>query len=166
MLLPLVLAESGGVTQLWWLFPVGAVLGWVFVRWERRVIERGRRPLLNIRLLTGTAGYATGITLGTVYFVGFSGIWLVFALFFQSGLGYTPLQSGLAVTPFALGSAASAVAGGGLVERWGRLITVVGLGLTVGGLGAAALVLLLVPPSVAGIAIALPMLVGGIGGGW
>ncbi|MDN5857496.1 MAG: MFS transporter [Pseudonocardia sp.] len=166
VLLPLVLAAAGGVARLWWLFPVGAVLGWAFVRWERRVIDRGRPPLVDIRLLTGTPGYASGLALGTVYFVGFSGIWLVFALFFQLGLGYTPLQSGLAVTPFALGSAASAVAGGRLVERWGRLLTVLGLGLVVAGLAATALLLLLVPPPVAGIAIALPMLIGGIGGGW
>jgi hypothetical protein len=26
--------------------------------------------------------------------MGFTGIWLVLALFFQHGLGYTPLQSG------------------------------------------------------------------------
>ena len=74
-----------------------------FVWWERRVVARGRPPLLDIRLLTGTPGYASGALLGTVYFVGFSGIWLVFALYLQSGLGYTPLQSGLSVTPFALG---------------------------------------------------------------
>ena len=77
-----------------------------------RVGGAAATPLLDIRLLTGTPGYASGAPLGTVYFIGFSGIWLVFALFFQTGLGYTPLQSGLAVTPFALGSAASAVFGG------------------------------------------------------
>ncbi len=166
VLLPLVLAESGGLAQLWWLFPVGALLGVVFVRWERRVIARDRPPLLNIALLTGTPGYATGISLGTVYFIGFSGIWLVFALYFQNGLGYTPLQSGLSVTPFALGSAVSAVVGGRLVERWGRALTVVGLGLVVAGLAVTALVLWLVPAAFAGGAVALPMLVAGIGGGW
>ena len=51
---------------------------------------------------------------------GLTGIWLVFALFFQDGLGYSPLRSGLAVTPFALGMAASAVIAGRLVARVGR----------------------------------------------
>lgn len=166
LMLPLVEAESDGLRRLWWLFPVGAALGVAFVLWERRVLRHDREPLLNLRLLTDTPGYATGATLGTVYFVGFSGIWLVFAVFFQTGLGYTPLQSGLAVTPFALGSATSAVIGGRLVARLGRLLTVIGLSLAVAGLGATALVLLLVDPSVAGIAVAAPLLVAGIGGGW
>ena len=127
VLLPLAQAESGGLARLWWLFVVGAALVAVFTVWERRVLARGGDPLLDPRLLTSTRGYATGAALGTVYFLGFSGIWLVFALFLQSGLGYTPLQSGLAVTAFALGSAVSAAVGGRLVERFGRRLTVIGL---------------------------------------
>ena len=123
---PLVEAEAGGLTRLWWLFPLGAALLAGFVAWERRVVARDREPLLDLRLLTDTAGYATGAALGTVHLVGFSGIRLVLALFLQGGLGCTPLQSGLAVTPFALGSAAPAVVGGRLVARWGRALTVAG----------------------------------------
>jgi EmrB/QacA subfamily drug resistance transporter len=166
VMLPLVLAEAGGLSELWWLFIVGAALLAVFVWWERRVTGRGRSPLLDIGLFTRTPGYGTGAALGMVYFIGFSGIWLVFALYFQTGLGYTPLQSGLAVTPFAVGSAASAVIGGRLVERWGRKLTVTGLGLVAVGLGATALVLRFAPADVAGLAIAPALLVGGIGGGW
>ena len=170
-LLPLVQAESGGLTRLWWLFPASAALLAVFVRWERHVVRprdgrEGREPLLDIRLLSETRGYASGAALGTAYFVGFSGIWLVFALFFQTGLGYTPLQSGLAVTPFALGSAASAIVGGRLVSRWGRLVTVSGLSLVVVGLATTAAVLLLAPPASVGLAVAAPLLLAGIGGGW
>jgi MFS family permease len=116
--------------------------------------------------VTQTRGYATGVALGTVYFVGFSGIWLVLALFFQTGLGYTPLQSGLAVTPFALGSASAAVVAGRLVSRYGRLLTVLGLTAVAVGLAAAALILWRVPASSAGWAIAPALLVGGIGGGF
>lgn len=165
VLLPLVQAESGGIARLWWLFPVGAVLGWAFLRWERREVALGKQPLLDVRLLTDIPGYASGLTIGSVYFVGFSGIWLVFAIYFQSGLGYTPLQSGLSVTSFALGSAVSAVVGGRLVERFGRALTVAGLALAVAGLLATAVVLWLTPPDVAGFVVALPLLFAGIGGG-
>jgi EmrB/QacA subfamily drug resistance transporter len=165
LMLPLVLAESGGLSRLWWLFPVGAVVLVGFTLWERHTTRREREPLLNIELLTHTAGYASGAALGFAYFVGFSGIWLVFALFFQSGLGYSPLQSGLSVTAFAVGSASSAVVGGRLVERLGRRLTVIGLSMVVVGLAATAVVLLLVPASAAGWAIAAPMLIGGLGGG-
>lgn len=166
LMLPLVEAEADGLRRLWWLFPIGAALIVAFVFWERRVIARGNEPLLDIRLLTGTPGYASGAALGTVYFIGFSGIWLVFALFFQNGLGYTPLASGLAVTSFALGSAVSAVIGGRLVARLGRGLTVLGLALAASGLVVTGVVLLLVPPAAAGWAIAAPMLVAGVGGGW
>ena len=165
VMLPLVEAEADGLRRLWWLFPLGAALLAGFVAWERRVVRRGGDPLLDPRLITRTPGYATGAALGTLYVVGFSGIWLVFALFLQTGLGWTPLQSGLAVTPFALGSAVSAVFGGRLVERYGRLLTVVGLTTVLVGIGATALVLATVDPAVLGLALVPTLLVGGLGGG-
>ncbi|HEY0812446.1 MAG TPA: MFS transporter [Pseudonocardia sp.] len=166
LMLPLVLAESGGLARLWWLFPLGAAVLAVFVWWERRVVAGGRAPLLDIELLTSTPGYGTGTLLGTVYFIGFSGIWLVFALYLQSGLGYTPLQSGLAVTPFAVGSAASAVVSGRLVARLGRRLTVIGLTMVVLGLAVAALVLRIAPAGSVGWWVAPALLVAGVGGGW
>ncbi|MDU0290223.1 MFS transporter [Saccharothrix longispora] len=166
VMLPLVLVEAGGLAELWWLFALGAALLVLFVRWERRIATRDGSPLLDVRLFAGTPGYGTGALLGLVYFVGFSGIWLVFALYFQTGLGYTPLESGLAVTPFAVGSAASAVIGGRLVETWGRKLTVTGLSLVTAGLVATALVLRFAPAHLAGWAVAPALLIGGIGGGW
>ncbi|WP_234375823.1 MFS transporter [Streptomyces sp. CB01373] len=165
LMLPLVFADSGGVRRLWWLFVVGLVLLVVFARWERRVAARDGGPLLDPRLLTCTRGYAAGTALGTLYFVGFSGVWLVFALFFQDGLGYTPLASGLAVTPFAIGSAAAAVVAGRLVERFGRLLTVWGLVTVVLGLAATALILRSAPPDVMAWWAAPALFVGGVGSG-
>ncbi|PZH13105.1 MFS transporter [Streptomyces sp. NTH33] len=165
LMLPLVFAESGGVRRLWWLFLVGVALLAVFTRWERWVAARERQPLLDPRLLTSTRGYAPGAFLGALYFVGFSGVWLVFALFFQNGLGYEPLGSGLAVTPFAIGSAAAAVVAGRLVERFGRLLTIWGLVTVLAGLGATALVLRTAPPGTAAWLAAPALFVGGLGSG-
>jgi EmrB/QacA subfamily drug resistance transporter len=165
VLLPLVQAESGGIARLWWLFVVGATLVTAFAWWERRTLRRGGEPLLDPRLLTSTRGYVTGAALGTVYFLGFSGIWLVFALFLQSGLGYTPLQSGLSVTAFALGSAVSAAVGGRLVERFGRRLTVIGLVGVLTGLAGTLAVVLVVPAGSLIWAMAPPLLVAGLGGG-
>ncbi|MBM7775357.1 EmrB/QacA subfamily drug resistance transporter [Actinokineospora baliensis] len=165
VLLPLVRAESGGLGGLWWLFPLAAALGWGFLRWERRVVDRGRAPLLDTRLFTETPGYVAGAGIALAYFCGFSGIWLVFAVFFQGGLGYTPLESGLAVTPFALGSAVAAAVAGRLVARWGRVITVCGLTAVGVGLAAVAVVLLAVPGPAAGLWIVVPMVLAGVGGG-
>ena len=166
LLFPLVQAESGGLTRFWWCFPVGVVLLAAFIRWEQRIVRVGKDPVFDPRLITRTRGYGPGVALGTVYFIGFSGIWLTFALFFQTGLGWTPLQSGLAVTPFAVGSASAAVVAGRLVERFGRALTVFGLTGVALGLAGTAIVIATVPSSATGWAIAPTLLLGGIGGGF
>jgi EmrB/QacA subfamily drug resistance transporter len=165
VLLPLIESDQDGLRRLWWLFPIAVVLGVAFVRWEHRLVRRGRQPLLDTRLFTETPGYAPGAAVGAIYFCGFAGIWLVFAIFFQQGLGYTPLQSGLSVTAFALGSSASAAIAGRLIGRWGRKLTVTGLILVAVGLGVVALIVGQVPAKDAGLAMALPLLLAGIGGG-
>jgi MFS family permease len=164
LLLPLVDAESGGLGRWWPLFGAAvlplAAFGW----WEARTVRRGRQPLLDPRL-AHICGYPTGAGIGLVYFTGFTGVWLVFALFFQDGLGYSPLRSGLAVTPFALGVAASAAIAGPLVPRLGRRLTVSGLAATAVGLAAPAVVLRHVGGDAAAWAAAGPLLVAGLGGG-
>jgi EmrB/QacA subfamily drug resistance transporter len=140
LLLPLVNAETGGMSRLWPLFGLAVLLLVAFGLWELRTSRRGRQPLLDPRLAR-TRGYPAGSSIGLVYFMGFTGIWLVLALFFQDGLGYSALRSGLAVTPFALGVAASAAIAGRLVPRAGRWLTVSGLAATVVGLVVTALLL-------------------------
>ncbi|HTF59026.1 MAG TPA: MFS transporter, partial [Actinomycetes bacterium] len=164
LLLPVVDATDGGLTRLWPLYGVAVALLAGFAWWETRMAHRGRQPLLDPRL-AHISGYAPGLAIGVVYFVGFTGIWLVVALFFQDGLGYSPLRSGLAVTPFALGVAVSAVVAGRLVARVGRWLTVSGLTATVAGLAATALVLRHAQGDQAGWAAAGPLLLAGLGGG-
>jgi EmrB/QacA subfamily drug resistance transporter len=164
LLLPVVDADGGGLRRLWWLFGVAILLLGGFGWWELRMVRRGRDPLLDPRLVH-VPGYAAGMVISLVYFMGFTGIWLVFALFFQDGLGFSPLRSGLTVTPFALGVAVSAVIAGILVPRFGRWLTVVGLIATVLGLAATALLLRYAGREMIGWAIVGPLLLSGVGGG-
>lgn len=165
LLFPIVQVESGELGQWWWLFPIAAVLGLLFVRWERRTVGRGRSPLLDLRLFTTTRGYASGVAIGAVYFSGFSGIFVVLAMFFQTGLHYTALQSGLVVTSFALGSSVSSAVAGRLVAKWGRRITVAALSTVTIGLVGSAVVVLVAPSDQVGFWVAIPLLVAGVGGG-
>jgi MFS family permease len=165
VLFPLVESEGGGSGLLWLLALLAPVFGFAFVRWERRVTARGGKPLLDLSLFTDVSGYSSGLLLGSVYFCGFAGIFLVMSLFLQKGLQYTPLQSGLTVTPFAVGSSIMAAVAGRLVSRLGRKLTVAGLTLITIGLTAVAVVVRLVPEDVIGWAIAPPLLLAGIGGG-
>jgi MFS family permease len=164
LMLPLVNSETGGLSRLWPLFGLAVLLFTGFAWWELHTVRRGRQPLLDPRLAR-TPGYAAGSAIGLVYFMGFTGIWLVLALFFQNGLGYTPLRSGLAVTPFALGVAASAAVAGRLVARVGRWLTVSGLTALVIGLATTAVLLRRAPADGAAWATAGPLLVAGLGGG-
>jgi EmrB/QacA subfamily drug resistance transporter len=164
LLLPVVSNESGGPGWLWWLFVPAALLLTAFARWEVRTAARGRAPLLDPQLAK-TAGFPTGSAIALVYFTGFTGIWVVLALFFQDGLGYSPLRSGLAVTPFALGSAVSAVFAGRAVPRFGRWLNVTGLVAAAVGMIVTALVLRRVGGDAAAWAAAGPLLVAGLGGG-
>jgi len=164
LLLPAVDAESNGLGNDWWLLVVAVVLLAGFARWELRTVRRGREPVLDPRL-AHTPGFPAGSVIGLVYFIGFTGIWLVLALFFQDGLGYSPLRSGLAVTPFAIGVAVSAAIAGRLVSRFGRVLTVIGLTATIAGLTVTALLLRHVSGDSAEWAIAGPLLVAGLGGG-
>jgi MFS family permease len=164
LLLPLVDAGTTGLARWWYLFVVAVLLLGAFAWWERRTVRRGRQPLLDPRLAR-TPGYAAGSVIALVYFIGFTGIGLVFALFFQDGLGYSPLRSGLAVTPFALGVAVAAVVAGRLVSRIGRWLTVAGLVTVVVGLVATALVLRHVGGDAAAWVAVVPLLVTGLGGG-
>ena len=164
LLLPVVDVDSSGLSQLWWLWALAVILLVTFCWWELRTVRKDRQPLLDPGLLR-TAGCTAGSTIGLVYFIGFTGIWLVLALFFQDGLGYSPLRSGLSVTPFALGVAASAVIAGRLVPRFGRGLTVCGLSLTIVGLTATALLLRHTTGDATTRIIAGPLLVAGLGGG-
>jgi EmrB/QacA subfamily drug resistance transporter len=151
-LLPVVDIRDAGLR---WLFGLSVVLLAAFAWWETRTTS----PLLPPTLLRVT-GFPAGTVIGLVYFISFTGIWLVLALYLQHGLGYSPLGSGLAVTPFAVGSAVSAAVAGRLVPRLGRWLTVIGLATTAVGLIVTAMLLRHVD---AWTAVAL--FVAGLGGG-
>jgi EmrB/QacA subfamily drug resistance transporter len=165
VLLPIVEAMGDPSGPLWFLLLLGPVFTYAFVRWERRVVRRGGAPLLDVQLFSRAPGYASGIVLGTAYFCGFSGIWLVLALYLQDGLHFTPLQSGLTVTPFAIGSALTSVVAGRVIGRFGRRVTLLGLSLVVVGFAALSVVIPLTSPSHPALYLLLPLLVAGLGSG-
>ena len=164
VLLPLVDAMSG-LSPLLGLLALAPVLAVAFHRWERRVVGRGGAPLLDVALLGQSPGYASGIALGTLYFTGFTGVFLVLSVHLQEALDLSPLETGLALTPFAVGSALTATIAGRWVSRIGRRVTVIALVVVIAGL---AVVAVLVPGhSGDGLwpLLALPLLLAGLGGG-
>lgn len=164
VLYPVVSAESGNRATLLLLLLV-PVLAVGFARWERRVVQRGRSPLLDVSLLRRVPGYASGLAIGSLYFTGFTGIFLVLSVHLQESLDASALEAGLVLIPFAIGSAVSSLIAGRLVSRVGRVLTVVALSVMM----LAVLVLGVVVPWGEGgllwVVFALPLLVAGLGGG-
>ena len=139
-------------------------LAWAFLRWEVRTIAEGRPPLLDISLLRGLPGYANGLLVGTLYFTGFTGIFLVLSVHLQEGEGFSPLGSALLLTPFAVGAAATSPLAGRLVGRIGRKVTVIAISVMIVGTALAAW-LVTSPSDTLWWTLAPAMLLAGIGGG-
>jgi EmrB/QacA subfamily drug resistance transporter len=164
VLLPLVAVMDGPSPALG-LLAGAPVLFYAFVRWERRVMRRGRAPLLDVALLSQAPGYRSGIALGALYFTGFTGVFLVLSVYLQDGLGFSALATGLMLTPFAAGSALTATAAGRAVSVIGRKVTVLAIVVVMTGLAA---VLVLVPghgPAGLWPLLVVPLLLAGLGGG-
>lgn len=163
LLLPLVEAGERPGAAKWWLLLAGAVLLVGFVLWERHHKGRGRAPLVDLSLFR-LKTYSAGVTIGLLYFSGFTSIFFILTLYLQLGLGYTALLAGLTLTTFAVGSAVGATVGGRLVTRLGRQLVAGGLALVLLGLALTYLVI-----SVRGQDpswwIALPLLLAGLGSG-
>ncbi|MFF5210923.1 MFS transporter [Streptosporangium sp. NPDC000396] len=163
VLLPLVEGRQWQGLGRWLMLLAGPVVIAGFVGWERWYGRR-REPVVDLSLF-GRRSYALGALLATLYFAGFTAIFFVLTLFLQNGLHYSPLEAGLATTPFAAGSAAASVVGGRIVTRFGRPLVALGLVLVVAGLATTELTVNLVPGRHVAAAIAVPLLVAGLGSG-
>jgi EmrB/QacA subfamily drug resistance transporter len=164
VLLPFVESRTWSGGLKWTLLVPAALLGVLFVRWERRYRRRGREPMVDLALF-GRRSYTFGAALALAYFVGFTGVFFIYALFLQDGMGYTALQSGLASTQFALGSAVGAWLGGRVITRIGSRLVAAGLVLVIVGLVASWAAIGLVDSPAVGWAVAGPFLVAGLGSG-
>ena len=84
-----------------------------FVLFGRRE-RRSGNPVIDPSLFRNR-GYVAGLGVITTFFLAMSGFMLVFNLFTQLGLHYSPLKAGLAMVPFSLGIAIGAPLSGGLL---------------------------------------------------
>ena len=159
--------------MLGWTLAAGAVVValavlYGFWRYEKHVARTDTVPIINPRLM-GESSYTSGVTLGALYFGGFTAIFYTLSLYLQQSVGYTPLETGLAQIPFAVATAITAPRASRAIADRGRQITVVGLCLVVAGLLATIAVVVLLAPAVGvrwtGFLIAVPLAVAGVGSG-
>ncbi|WP_029149664.1 MFS transporter [Microbacterium indicum] len=149
----------------WWLLVPFVLFIGGFIAWERRYAARGGSPLVPLRLF-GISSWRNGTLLQTLYFAALPSVFLLTALFLQTGVGLQAVFAGMVTIGFALASAYSSYLGGRLVQRYGRTLVIWGLGLvlvTIVGLVVIAHTAsdAATPWLMAGI-----MVVGGVGGGF
>ncbi|MEV8372382.1 DHA2 family efflux MFS transporter permease subunit [Kribbella sp. NPDC056861] len=103
---------------------VSSVAVFALFGWRER---RSGAPVIDPSLFR-SRGYVAGLGVITSFFLAMSGFMLVFNLFTQLGLHYSPLKAGVAMVPFSLGIAIGApLSGGFLAPRLGRLALQLGI---------------------------------------
>src|SRR5690606_2494804 len=166
-ILALVFPLVEGRTLGWpsWLFAllVAAAIGLVgFYFWERARERAGQPQLLSIHLLHNRR-YMLGIGMATIFFSGIPGMFMILALFLQSGFAFTPLQSGLATLPFPVGVLLASWINGrfGSERLRGRMLA--GVPLLITGMWVLRRELLGVDDRVGPLYFVVPLLLSGLG---
>jgi EmrB/QacA subfamily drug resistance transporter len=136
---PLLEGRSLGWPAWVWLVLAGGIGGLVGLG----VLEHRRRhariaPLLRTRLFRIPA-FSIGLVVQLAFAAGLQGFFLVFALWIQLGMGFSPLGAGLTTVAFSIGSFVLAPAAVPLAQRYGRLVLSAGGLLLALGIAAVAL---------------------------
>jgi MFS family permease len=108
----------------------------LFAAHQRR---RSGQALVEPSLL-GNRAYISGLLVALMFFAAFTGLLLVLSLFFQTGLGFSPMRTGLTMAPLALGVAATSPLSTSLAPRHGRRVIQAGIAATAAGLLVLALI--------------------------
>jgi len=139
-----------------------ALAGFAWYQVRRR--RSGRTPLVEPSIFRNRP-YSAGIVFSIVFTGSLGGIVMIFNVFLQNGLGFTPWHSAITTAPWAAGAFIGSAAGGIAMRKLGRRVLHAGLVVEVAGLVALAAVLHGAGGGVSTLDLLAPMIVGGIGMG-
>jgi EmrB/QacA subfamily drug resistance transporter len=133
---PLVQGRELGWPFWTYLMMAGSVVVFALFGWhETRIVARGKQPLIEPSLFHKRA-FSGGMLVGLAVFSAMIGFSLVFTLYQQVGLGWSPLKSALGGSPMAVGMVLGFIAAGaGLAEKFGRQMIHIGLAMMLAGIG-------------------------------
>lgn len=122
-----------GSTAGWTALPIlslvaGAVLLAGFAVRQRMAAD----PLILPSLLTNR-GFTAGLLLGLAFFAAVNGLAYVISLFFQTALGLTPRAAAIALGPLMVGIIVASIVCRPLIGKLGRVLVIIGLGVTLAG---------------------------------
>ncbi|WP_395363993.1 MFS transporter [Streptomyces sp. YH02] len=97
-----------GVSTTVWLIMAGLLLLYLFLRWEARLVERGREPLVDPAMLRNKQ-LTGGLTMFFFQYLVQMGVFFVVPLYLSVALGLSALQTGARILPLSLTLLAAAV---------------------------------------------------------
>ncbi|WP_375744305.1 MFS transporter [Corallococcus interemptor] len=133
-----------------------------FVAWQRFLAKRGGSALLPVYLMSNR-DYLIGAGAILVYCAALQGFFVIFAIFLQVGLQFTPLQAGLATAPFPVGVLAATIVSGRIASLKAKILG--GALLLMGAFGALPLIVENGGGHVGSQGFAVPLFLGGLGAG-
>jgi EmrB/QacA subfamily drug resistance transporter len=137
-----------------------AGFGWYQLRRQRA----GATPLVDPEVFRNRS-YTSGLLFALVFISALGGIVLIFNVFLQEGLGFSPWHSAISTAPWAGGAFIGAAVAGMTLAKLGRRIVHIGLVIETVGLVGVILVLRTLGPQVSTLDLLAPMIVGGLGMG-
>jgi MFS family permease len=135
-----------------------------FAVYQIRRQRAGRTPLVEPSIF-GHRSYRAGIVFSIVFVGSLGGIVMIFNVFLQNGLGFTPWHSALTTAPWAAGAFVGSAIGGIAMSKLGRRVLHAGLVVEAAGLLGVYAVLRGAGAGVGTVDLLAPMVVGGIGMG-
>ena len=135
-----------------------------FAVYQVRRQRAGRTPLVEPSIF-GHRSYRAGIVFSIVFVGSLGGIVMIFNVFLQNGLGFTPWHSALTTAPWAAGAFVGSAIGGIAMSKLGRRVLHAGLVVEAAGLLGVYAVLRGAGAGVGTVDLLAPMVVGGIGMG-
>jgi hypothetical protein len=135
-----------------------------FGRYQVRRQRAGRDPLVEPSVFRHRS-YRAGIVFSVVFTGSLGGIVMIFNVFLQNGLGFTPWHSAVTTAPWAAGAFIGSAAGGIAMARLGRRVLHAGLVVEAVGLLGIYLVLRGAGGGISTVDLLAPMVIGGIGMG-
>jgi EmrB/QacA subfamily drug resistance transporter len=165
LVFPLAQGHSLGWPAWTFAMMAGAVLalagfGWYQVRRQRA----GRDPLVEPSVFRHRP-YLAGIVFSVVFTGSLGGIVMIFNVFLQNGLGFTPWHSAVTTAPWAAGAFVGSAIGGIAMAKLGRRVLQAGLVVEAAGLLGIYAVLRGAGGGVSTVDLLGPMVAGGIGMG-
>ncbi|MFD9102606.1 MFS transporter [Streptomyces virginiae] len=97
-----------GVSLTVWLMLLGILLVWLFLRWEHRLVKRGREPLVDPAMLENKQ-LTGGLTMFFFQYLVMMGVFFVVPLYLSVALGLSAMATGARLLPLSVTLLAAAV---------------------------------------------------------